>query len=558
MFKTNPIAWMGAAACPVFILLGATVASADIINVPADYPTIQKAINNAEDGDEVVVAPGTYFEKINFKGKAIWVRSSDGADVTTIDAEGNGSVVRCISGEDSLTVLEGFTITGGGGTFNGGGMDIDSSSPTVAHCTFIGNSATRGGGLANSFASPKIIECTFIDNAAGEYGGGMSNFFNSDPVLIGCTFEGNTAVYGGGGYAASSDSNGTLVECVFSNNYAAEQGGGAYAEMGSPVFDHCLFEMNHAAVSSELGGGGGAFAEYGDPAFYGCDFVDNHTPAWGGGFLFGSAEPVLLDCEFLGNSAGKGGGISSGYSAAYLVNCLFAENSADEWAGAYQSHRAAPTILNCTFASNSAPDTGGLRIKQDPIEGTTTVANCVLFGNEDDSGDPQHAQLSLLYADPDLISVDYSCIEGWTGLIDGQGNIADDPTFVDPAGGNYRLGDGSSCIDAASNQLLPDEFQTDLDGNDRLVDNPFVEDTGILEYGDPGVADMGAYEWQSAGCACDLNADGTVDVLDLLLLLDMWGACGNQGACTADLDQSSQVDVVDLLFLLADWGPCDQ
>ncbi len=50
------------------------------------YCSIQTAIDNAVDTDEIVVAPGTYFETIDFLGKAITLRSSDGAEVTTIDA----------------------------------------------------------------------------------------------------------------------------------------------------------------------------------------------------------------------------------------------------------------------------------------------------------------------------------------------------------------------------------------------------------------------------------------------------------------------------------------
>lgn len=79
---------------------------ADTILVPKDYPTIQQAIDAAVDGDEIIVAPGTYREAINLLGKAIHLHSSDGPDVTTIDAAGLGtSVVTCAAGEGPDTIL---------------------------------------------------------------------------------------------------------------------------------------------------------------------------------------------------------------------------------------------------------------------------------------------------------------------------------------------------------------------------------------------------------------------------------------------------------------------
>ncbi len=77
------------------------------------YCSIQTAIDNAVDTDEIVVAPGTYFESITFLGKAITLRALDGPEVTIIDAQGAGTVVTCESGEAPDTVLDGFTITGG-------------------------------------------------------------------------------------------------------------------------------------------------------------------------------------------------------------------------------------------------------------------------------------------------------------------------------------------------------------------------------------------------------------------------------------------------------------
>ncbi len=188
-----------------------TDASADIINVPADFGTIQAAIADpgTVDGDEVVVAAGTYAETIDFLGKAITVRSSGGAGVTTIDGTGAFHVVQCVSGEGPDTVLDGFTITGGNanGAFPndlGGGMYNNGSSPTVTKCIFSGNTAKRGGGMYNlNGSNPQVTDCLFIDNMAVLGGGGGMNNAHSSPTVTNCTFSGNSATAGGGGPSPS-------------------------------------------------------------------------------------------------------------------------------------------------------------------------------------------------------------------------------------------------------------------------------------------------------------------------------------------------------------------
>ena len=82
-----------------FSLVMAVPAMADTINVPGDYTTIQAAIDAAQTGETVLVAPGTYFENINFKGKAITVKSTSGPGVTTIDGGNSGTVVTFNTGE---------------------------------------------------------------------------------------------------------------------------------------------------------------------------------------------------------------------------------------------------------------------------------------------------------------------------------------------------------------------------------------------------------------------------------------------------------------------------
>ncbi len=211
-----------------------SVYSADV-NIPKDYQKIQAGIDAAVNGDSVIVAPGVYNELVDFKGKAITLKSSDGAERTIIDGFGfNDSVVKCVNGETLDTILEGFTITGGGvGRFFpnnmvGGGMFNYQSSPTIINCIFKDNlmsdSSSAGGGMFNANSSPTIMNSLFIRNVA-THSGAMQNF-ESNIHLINCVFSHNYSGHSAGGIY-NHDSSCDMQNCIFNDNFASNGQGGA-------------------------------------------------------------------------------------------------------------------------------------------------------------------------------------------------------------------------------------------------------------------------------------------------------------------------------------------
>lgn len=406
----------------------AGTAGAGVINVYSDE-SIQGAIEapTTLDGDIIVVAPGTYYETLNFSGRAVTVRSTDPGDAavvasTIIDGGGAGSVVTCWQGEGPDTVLAGFTIRGGSGD-SGGGMLIDASSPTVLQCTFTGNDALfEGGGVFCAFGDPRFINCRFIDNTAF-FGGGLSSL-GSSPTLTNCLFLGNTAIATGGGIDIFNGGAPSASGCVLTAN-AAEQGGGIANADGEPSFMNTIVWSNAADFAPEV-------------------------------LTVGQSDLRFSHSDV----AGSGG--SGAWSAAF------------------------------------GHDDGG-NIDSDPMFMNATGA-------------------------------------------DGMAGTLDDDLHLQP---------GSPCVDAGSNDDLPDdlgdldgdgdrdeELPLDLDGNTRRTDQTDTPDTGT---GTSPVVDMGPYEMAASTCTWDLSGDGRVDRTDLIMLLKSPGP----------------FDFYDLVGLLSSWGSCD-
>lgn len=244
--------------------------------VPLDYASIGAAMTAAGEGDTVLVAPGTYAGAENrdliFGGINMVIISEAGPETTIIDCEGVDRAFVVMDGEDSTSVISGFTITNGSGgnggcisvsgaaaiienciisnstaSMNGGGIHYG-YAPTrgyIRNCVFFGNSCQyRGGGLAlthgyGEYVAPIISDCVFYDNAAGlgDAQGGGAIFSNSCPSQVTrCTMVGNSGGPGAGGIH-SFDSAMIVTRSIVAHNTGAA---GAY----NVYLEHCLLYNN--------------------------------------------------------------------------------------------------------------------------------------------------------------------------------------------------------------------------------------------------------------------------------------------------------------------------
>jgi hypothetical protein len=259
--------WVNTILWTFLLSLTGTAAVANIIRVPEDQPTIQAGIETATDGDTVLVSPGTYFENIDFGGKKIVVASHyildrDPSTITGTIIDGSqpiqpdtASCVLFVSGEDSSSILEGFTLTGGTGTrwidehgagtyFEGGGILITLSSPTIRNNVIIGNEAIR--------RPPGVASA----------GGGGIRCGDGSPLIVNNVITGNSGMYGGG--IVMNYASGIIRNNIITNNdvYQAVPGAGTFGGGGIWVFGSGTTTRieNNTIIGNSSDGPGGAAA----------------------------------------------------------------------------------------------------------------------------------------------------------------------------------------------------------------------------------------------------------------------------------------------------------
>ena len=260
-----------------------------VIYVPGDQPTIQAGIDAAANGDTVLVAQGTWFENINFNGKAITVAShylidpdSVYIDSTIIDGSQPenpdfASAVTFLTGEDTSSILCGFTITGGTGMYL---STID---------------ARIGGGVICFYAGAKIINNKIINNEVTysniACGGGIGCFYDAGEmwvVIENNTIRGNEcnatnlSAFGGGIYAAC---NAMIKNNIITNNHcecelANADGGGVEAENIYGVPDSVYLINNSISYNSVIAAGnalGGGVAIISSQCFIHSNNIAHNT-----------------------------------------------------------------------------------------------------------------------------------------------------------------------------------------------------------------------------------------------------------------------------------------
>ncbi len=265
---------------------------------------------------------------------------------------------------------------------------------------------------------------------------------------------------------------------------------GGYAGFGEPDPNQRDIVLHKTILSGDLNGDDGPNFENNDENSYhvvtgsdpgrqpvldglvitggNADGMEPHN--FGGGMYAERGGTRLMNCIFRGNSAHYAGGMYN-LGSPVLTNCLFTGNFATLLGGGMLSdYIGSPALTNCTFVGNKARVGGGLYNSSS----TPVLNNCIFWSNRDHWGSGEYAQI---ITPEGFLVINYSCVQGWTGKLGGEGNIGDDPRFIDLENGNVRLQSGSPAVDTGDNSVVT--VEKDLDGNPRIINK--IVDMGVYE-----------------------------------------------------------------------------
>lgn len=296
-------------------------ASATILTVPGSYSTIQSAINASNNGDTILVAPGTYYEHLNTGGSNVvlgswYLTTADPSYIgtTVIDGSQSGRVLTIHSVEDSTCRIVGFTIRNGNGAFEsgttgGGGILIENTSPVVEHCIVENCSAPAFGGgvsITGSVSGAKMRNSTIRNNTADHSGGGLfMGDCSPDAVVENCIISGNSIScacdFNGGGGGVNITHRGKLVNCLVTGNSAPNAlagGGGVYCDWGNYYGSQGIFIIGSTiAHNTALEHGGTGYVidggDYRNCIIYGNTNGNNGVSNTNGGYYYSCCSDQL-------------------------------------------------------------------------------------------------------------------------------------------------------------------------------------------------------------------------------------------------------------------------
>jgi len=470
------------------VLFCAPCLCARTLEVPGGgYGSIQAAIDAAADGDIVIVSPGRYYENTNFRGRSITLRSTDPNDPNTVAAtiiDGSrppdpnlGSVVTFASGEDGNSVLDGFTIRGGTGSWllvcwrfkglrwnrcGGGVVCYNLSSPTITNNVFIDNSAGQGGGI---YVYGDPVDPNDPSNPA----------LHIRPLIASNTFVNNSAVVDhgfappdndypsndhgdGGAVVAFQGCDAVITGNYIYNNHADAYGGGLHLRQWS----NALIKNNRIIANGSALGAGIHITYNSSPTVTDNLIQANTAGGLGGGgiYVYYHSDPLIEHNRIAGNQSSNGAGIGVYWGSEPTIrgNLIYRNING----AAVLVVDSAPIITHNTITTNLA----GIHCRMGSaalIENNIVACSVHGYGVQARAEDSNIVRYNNVWGNE---RGNYGGgISEHTGT---DGNISVPPRFVGPDSDDYHLSYDSKCINAADPNCSAGGL-ADFDGEPRKM-----------------------------------------------------------------------------------------
>ncbi|MCP4838055.1 MAG: hypothetical protein GY894_01655 [Planctomycetes bacterium] len=316
------------------------------LDVPSVYPTIQDAVDAADNDCVIVVEEGTYYENVVISSKA--VRIIGDGDVHVWPAT-NDPIFRV------TYTPPGHVMQFDGMTFSSVRRYIFDGGPPVVQRFHDGVAISAG------LASVRVTNCEFTNLSAGMTSG-----------------EGS---YTAGAGVFGMFANIEVERCDFSSCEAPS--GGAIAAAGCNV----LLDQNSFSQCNAVDGNGGAIMAHGGTMEMSQCWLVGNSASLGGHCYFNENELQAVRCLFQGGFATSGGAVGSeGVIDADVSSCHFRSNQASESADVWyhdSSMAQGPYLAANAFCNGHS--THGTTEGIVPVTGDATCPDCDGDTGMDDS-----------------------------------------------------------------------------------------------------------------------------------------------------------------------------
>ena len=302
----------------IFSTLLSSLIFANIIHVPGDYPTILLAVNNASNGDTIIVGDGTYSEGISTNKKLV-IQSENGPE---------NCKILCSFGFNNGVIIKGFQFSGEG-KIGLGGSEV---------C--------------------EINNCSFTDYS-DEMRRQIGIYSSNNVYITNCSFNNNRIIY----------------------RYAYDDMGLVYIHTGaSSVFiDSCIFSDNYFSITSGVGPGGciNINGHQGEVHISNSSFIYNRFNKGYAGAIYGNQTSMTINnCVFGENHSREGGAIYFDEYGCTINGCYFYNNSSEDGSAiTFGGNNPHMVLYNNTFESNQ-----NVAISNHSID-NSIIRKCNFFNN---------------------------------------------------------------------------------------------------------------------------------------------------------------------------------